>query len=233
MLELISEAGSYVRSYHFDEEFDDKIIVIQRLIRGWLVRKKHSIYHAAAKVIQIFVRDHNLKRFTQWEEMDKLDAGRRAKALPKEVVQSLWRIKETQTRLHVGVDLSELLALSRHYNVLQSQNYLEYHSAILALLNSMLREMTLNGVDTRTATCLNIQLCIKILRQHGEYHRFHSSLKLFQDSIRFRRPLRSLGNMLHPYNVAMVQSRDSYVMARMAHYANIHRGFVLLQGEQK
>ena len=31
MLELISEAGSYVRSYHFDEEFDDKIIVIQRL----------------------------------------------------------------------------------------------------------------------------------------------------------------------------------------------------------
>jgi hypothetical protein len=40
MLELISEAGSYV---HFDEEFDDKIIVIQRLICGWLVRKKHSI----------------------------------------------------------------------------------------------------------------------------------------------------------------------------------------------
>ena len=138
-------------------------------------------------------------QLTRCDEMHNLKLQWRVKSLPKDMVQSLLRIRRRQTLCgpHGSVDLSELLAFARRYSKLQSQNYLDYRSALLALLNSVLLEMSFNGADIRSSTWLNIQSCIKMLQHHRNYHRFHSSMKMFQENVQIWKPLHSLENRLH------------------------------------
>lgn len=86
-------------------------------------------------------------------------------------------------------DLHHSRALTQQHNLLQSQNYLEYHSAILLLLISMLRKFNLIGSDKDVATCLDIQSCIRMLLYCTDYHYYYCSMIQVQDHIRFTEPL--------------------------------------------
>ena len=173
ILELISEVEEHSslintttmynnRLHQGQEQLDYKVIAIQRIVRGYLLRKAYTTHHTSAIIIQQAFRYYKLYQLTTHRESSLLIRKKWVQTLPKDLIQALRSNQEMQTLCghhdSNSVDLSTLRTLARKYNVLQSQNYLEYHSAILTLLNSMLREMTLNKVDVKSQTFLNMQI---------------------------------------------------------------------------
>ncbi|KAL7554979.1 hypothetical protein ACHAWF_018558, partial [Thalassiosira exigua] len=181
------------------------IVRAQGNARGFLTRRKYRRCNNAARVIQKFVRECKL---SQWE-----------------AIYSSGKAPVTFNPLGLE-DCTELAALIERYSVMQSQNYLEYHSSILDLLRSMLREIKLCPM---APTALNVRSCISILHQHEQYHRYVNTVALFQNNVRSRRDSKEKEVVFETINRTGPKSNDSDVEVRMEHYSNVHHGFILLQ----
>eukprot|EP00984_Skeletonema_dohrnii_P025591 scaffold14777_cov110-Skeletonema_dohrnii-CCMP3373.AAC.1 len=196
------EEIEYVQSQSavIDEtELHDIITIFQSRVRGAIVRQSYRQCHDAAVIIQKFVRTHNLNRVRQWEAA---------------IVEGLKDFPATEAdRIK-----KHLLTCNgkAHFNLQQSQNYLDYHSSIIGMLSTRISD-------------------IQTLRRYEQYHRFLSSVVQMQANIRARQSRKPLTRMENKCSQEMEgtgkekhKSNDS-ISDQIQRYSQAHAAMVLLQ----
>eukprot|EP00986_Skeletonema_menzelii_P019873 scaffold29452_cov131-Skeletonema_menzelii.AAC.1 len=179
-----------------ENQLHDIITVFQSRVRGAIVRKSYHQCHDAALTIQKFVRDYNLNRVRQWEEA---------------IVKGLNDFPATEA------DRIQKYVLACNgtvqFSLQQRQNYLDYHSSIIGMLDSRISD-------------------IKTLRRYEQYHRFLSSVVQMQANIRARqsrKPFTSLENKNSQKMEGTANCFEANVLSQIERYAKMHAGFILLQ----
>ncbi|EJK76111.1 hypothetical protein THAOC_02144, partial [Thalassiosira oceanica] len=197
-----------------DEMFERLAVIIQTRVRSYLTRQNYYKFHTAASTIQRRFRAYSLWSLTCTLKVD----GPSRDEIPQELSYSVERVRQ-------NTDPRDLAFLLDQCSALQRRQYFEYHSYILSMLQSKLDEMDIRNIDFNSTSVVNIKKCVKLLRQHEEYHRFHRSMIIVQGSIRHQVGTES------PQSVTVIEEDKSPVEIadQIEHYAKINNGVVLLQ----